>query len=104
MSINTDMQLMELERKTSIRTSSGATREVWGKVAEIYVAINKIDDLISTQTARANESTHTGLTRCKNIKEGEYRLNKAGIVYQILSCNTASRLTKLYLKVVDTDV
>lgn len=104
MSINTDMQLMELERKTSIKTSSGATRETWEKVADIYVAINKIDDLISTQAARANESTHTGLTRYRNIKEGKYRLVLAGTAYQILSCNTASRLTKLYLKVVDTDV
>lgn len=103
-SINRDMELVLLETKIKIRTPSGATKETWGNPIDIEVAIYDIDDRINTQSVRFNDSSHTGLTRYKDIKEGINRLRKGETVYNILSAKTKGRLTQLYLKVADTNV
>lgn len=103
-SINRDMKPILLESKVKKRTPSGATKESWEKSIDIEVAIYDIDDRINTQSVKFNDSSHTGLTRYKDIKEGVNRLRKDNTVYSILSAKTKGRLTQLYLKVVDTDV
>lgn len=103
-SINRDMESILLESKIKIRTPSGATKETWDKAITIDVAIYDIDDRINTQSAKFNDSSHTGLTRYKDIKEGINRLRKGDTVYNILSAKTKGRLTQLYLKVADTNV
>lgn len=104
MSINANMEPILLEIKTKNRTPSGATKEAWGNAITIEVAIYEIDDRINTQSVKFNDSSHTGLTRYKDIKEGINRLRKGDTVYNILSAKTKGRLTQLYLKVVDTNV
>ena len=105
-SINRDMEPILLETKIKTRTHSGATKEVWDtdNPINIEVAIYDIDDRINTQSVRFNDSSHTGLTRYRDIKEGINRLRKGDTVYNILSAKTKGRLTQLYLKVVDTNV
>lgn len=105
-SINRDMEPILLETKIKTRTPSGATKEVWDtdNPINIEVAIYDIDDRINTQSVRFNDSSHSGLTRYRDIKEGINRLRKGDTVYNILSAKTKGRLAQLYLKVVDTNV
>ncbi|MBE1305652.1 hypothetical protein G4W71_16735 [Clostridium botulinum] len=105
-SINRDMKHILLETKVKKRTPSGATKEKWDtdNPITIQVAIYDIDDRINTQSVKFNDSSHTGLTRYKDIKEGINRLRKSDTVYDILSAKNKGRLTQLYLKVVDTNV
>lgn len=105
-SINRDMKPISLEAKIKKKTPSGATKELWDtdNPISIEVAIYDIDDRINTQSVKFNDSSHTGLTRYKDIKEGINRLRKGDTVYNILSAKTKGRLTQLYLKVVDTNV
>lgn len=105
MSINSNMKAVTLQLKTKIEGKSGAIKETWKDVEEIYVSIYKNSDNISTQSVRYNLSTHTGLTFYKNIKEGINRLvDSSGVIYDITSANSQGRLNNLLLKVVDTDV
>ncbi|WP_049041135.1 hypothetical protein [Clostridium sporogenes] len=106
MSINANMEPVLLETKVKTRTLSGATKEKWDtdNPITIQVAIYDIDDRISTQSVKFNDSSHTGLTIYKDIKEGINRLRKDDTVYNILSAKTKGRLTQLYLKVVDSNV
>lgn len=104
MSINSEMKPMILETKIKTRTPSGATKEVWGNPVKIDIAIYDIDDRINTQSVKFNDSSHTGLTRCKDIKEGVNRLVEGNTVYNILSAKTKGRLTQLHMKVVDVNV
>ncbi|EPY2286763.1 hypothetical protein ACXAT6_004050 [Clostridium sporogenes] len=106
MSINSEMKPILLEAKVKTRTPSGATKEKWDtdNPITIQVAIYDIDDRISTQSVKFNDSSHTGLTRYKDIKEGINRLREGDTVYNILSAKTKGRLTQLYLKVVDSNV
>ncbi|MEG0180952.1 MAG: hypothetical protein RSA01_00525 [Clostridium sp.] len=104
MAINREMEPCILEVKEETRTPSKAVKEAWKEVSSIEVAIYENDDRINTQSVRFNSSSHTGLTYCKDIKEGRNRLRKGEIIYNILSCKTKGRLTTLLLKVVDTDV
>ncbi|MEW8955765.1 hypothetical protein [Clostridium sp.] len=103
-SINRDMKPIILESKAKVRTPSGATKEEWKESNTIEVAIYDIDDRINTQSVKFNDSSHTGLTRHKDIKEGINRLREGNTVYNILSVKPKGRLTQLYLKVVDTNV
>ena len=103
-SINRDMRPILLETKIKTRTLSGATKEEWKESNAIEVAIYDIDDRINTQSVKFNDSSHTGLTRYKDIKEGINRLREGDTVYIILSSKPKGRLTQLYLKVVDTNV
>ncbi|WP_251860396.1 hypothetical protein [Clostridium sp. Marseille-Q2269] len=106
MSINTNMEPILLESKVKKRTASGATKDIWDidNPITINVAIYDMDHRINTQSIKFNDSSHTGLSRYKDIKEGINRLRKGDTVYNILSSKTKGRFTQLYLKVVDTNV
>lgn len=103
-SINRDMKPMILETKVKTITSSGATKESWDNPVKIEIAIYDIDHRINTQSIKFNDSSHTGLTRYKEIKEGLNRIREGNTIYNILSAKTKGRLTQLYMKVVDTNV
>lgn len=100
MSINRDMKEYTLEKKTSERSPSGADKEIWEQYEKIMVAVYKKNDMKIVTSEKYMESTHTGLTRCKDISADKCRLVRNGIIYQIMDCNTDSRLTNLLLKVV----
>lgn len=102
MSINRDMKTVMLQVDKGKRSSSGAHKEHWQNVRTIDVAIYKNSDMIMTASARYNESSHTGLTCCKEIQEGKNRLLDVDRVYLITGCNTKPRLTNLMLKVVES--
>jgi hypothetical protein len=105
MSINSNMQAVKLQEKKKVDTKSGAKKYDWVDKETIYVSIYKTNDMINTQSVRYNESTHTGLTFYKNIKEGINRLlDNNGVIYEIKGANPQGRLTNLLLKVVDTNV
>lgn len=102
--LNRDMIPCVLEKKEKVKQPSGASKEVWVVDKEIYIAIYDIDDRINTQSVRFNNSTHTGLTAEKSIREGINRLNGKGTIYTIEGCKLKGRLTQLLLKKVDTNV
>ena len=112
MSINADMKPMRLQVKEEVQTPSGATKNNWVDKETIFVVINKTNDVGNTQNIRYNStqsvryksSTHTGLTRCKDIKVDINRLVDNEIVYEVTGVNPKARLTILFLKVVDTNV
>lgn len=105
MSINADMNPMALQIKEKIPTNSGAPKCDWVGKNIISVAIYKTNDMKNTQSVLYNESSHTGLTTYKDIKEGINRLvDSKGVIYDIKSANPKGRLTTLLLKVVDTNV
>ena len=93
-----------LQVKTKKEMPSGAEKEIWEDVKEIYVSIFENNDTLNTQSVKYNESTHTGFTFYKDIKENKNRLVKEDIIYNITSAKTKGRITTLLLKVVDTDV
>lgn len=105
-SINRDMESILLDKKIKSRTKSGAEKWEWDteNATLISAAIYDIDDRINTQSVRFNDSSHIGLTRYKDIKEGLNRLRKDDTVYNILSAKIKGRLTQLLLKRIDTDV
>ena len=112
MSINADMKPMTLQVKKEVETPSGATKYTWIEKETIFVVINRTNDVENTQNIRYNSnqsirynaSTHTGLTRCKDIKEDINRLVDNDIVYEVTGVNPKGRLTTLFLEVVDTNV
>ena len=97
-SIKRNLENIILEKLSSKDSSIGASKETWDKFKDIQVAIYEIDSRTNTTVAKYNESTHTGLTHEKYIKQGSYRLKKDNQVYEILSANTKGRLTQLILK------
>lgn len=102
--INRDMQSFKLQAKTDQQNDFGEMISKWEDVGVIEVAIYKTNDYISTNSIRYNESTHTGLTAYKDIKEGKNRLVDGSTIYNIISSNAKGRLNTLLLKVVDVDV
>lgn len=102
--INRSMEKVELQEKIDIRTPTGVSKAEWRRVRDIDVALYSIDDRINTNSVRFNSSTHTGLTREKEIKEGKCRLTKKGLIYEVLSAKIEGKFTQLYLKAVDTNV
>ncbi len=97
-SIKRNLENVILEKSTKSGSSIGVQRETWQKVKDIQVSIYEIDSRTNTTVAKYNESTHTGLTHEKEIKQGSYRLKKDNQIYKILSSNTKGRLTQLILK------
>lgn len=100
MSINRDMKKYILQRCAPERTDSGAEKEKWEYVREIDVAVYKKNEFKTITSEKYAESTHTGLTSCKNIRANDNRLVKDGVIYLITDCNTEGRLTNLILKVI----
>lgn len=104
MSINRAMRPVTLQKKEKTRTPSGADKVTWKDMGTIDAAIWKTNELLVTESLKYGDSSHTGLTHCKTIKSGLYRILDGDTVYQVIDANTESRLTNLLLKVVDTDV
>ena len=106
MGIITNMKHYMLQSKTKIRTESGAQKETWTNRLVIDVSIYDKNERLNTQSARYNESTHTGLTFYKKIKAFKNRLidEETQEIYEITSAVNDGRLTNLLLKKVDTDV
>lgn len=101
MSINRDMKRYDLEQRVSIRTDSGAEDFEWRKVCTIKVSVYKKNDRNVITSERYLESTHTGLTRYRNIVADKYRIVRDGVCYLITDCNPEGRLTNLLLKAVN---
>ena len=104
MSIVSNMKSMQLQTKEKVKTPSGAIKETWVDKKIILVSVFKNNDMINTQSIRYNESSHTGLTFNKEVKEGASRLVDNNIVYEVISANSQGRINNLLLKVVDTNV
>lgn len=100
MSINRDMREYELQKKTMVQTPSGAQKEKWEFVKHILVAVYKKNDMKVVTSEKYTESTHTALTRYKDMDADNYRLVKEEKIYEIMSCNTEGRLTNMILKAV----
>ncbi|AOR24305.1 hypothetical protein [Clostridium taeniosporum] len=104
MSINADMKPIMLQKKKMVKSPTGAKKEQWVDVKIINVALYKTNDMLNTNSIKYNESSHTGLTFYKDVKEGINRLVKDKLVYNVTSANPQGRLNNLLLKVVDTNV
>ncbi|KIL09249.1 phage head-tail adapter protein [Clostridium botulinum] len=104
MSINSNMKPIMLQKKEKVKSPTGAKKEQWVDVKVINVAIYKTNDMLNTNSTKYNESSHTGITFYKDIKENMNRLVKDKTVYNVTSANPQGRLTNLLLKVVDTNV
>ena len=100
MSINRDMKTYMLQRNESIRTLSGAEKNDWKYIGLIRVAVYKKSDLKILTSEKYTESTHTGLTYCKEIDSNGYRIVRDNVIYEVIDCNVEGRLTNLLLKVV----
>lgn len=102
--IRRDMKSVTLQVRKEVETKSGAQKYDWVDEKHIEVAIYKTNSFINSNSVRYNESTHTGLTRYKDIKEGINRIVEGETIYNITAADNKSRLTNLLLKVVDTNV
>lgn len=103
MSINREMHPVTLQVRKKKESPTGAASYEWIDYSTIDVAIYKTNDTLNTQSIRYNESSHTGLTYEKEIKENQCRLKDQGIIYEVTSADPKGRLTTLLLKAVDTD-
>lgn len=101
MSINRDMKEYGLEQRVPIRTDSGAEDFEWKNVCTIKVSVYKKNDRSVITSEKYLESTHTGLTRYRNIAADEYRIVRDGDCYLVTDCNPEGRLTNLLLKKVN---
>ena len=104
MSIVSNMKEVTLQKKAKTTTPLGSVKETWTDDKKILVCIFKNSDSISIQSVKYNNSTHTGLTSCKELKEGLNRIVDDNNIYEITGANSTGRLNNLMLKVVDTDV
>lgn len=100
MSINRDMKKYTLQHNEPLRTSSGAEKAFWVDKGTIRAAVYKKNDLKISASEKYIESTHTGLTHCKDIDSDGCRLVRDKAIYEITDCNTEGRLTNLLLKMV----
>lgn len=100
MSINRDMKKYTLQKNQSERTGSGAQKENWQDVDTINVAVYKKNDSKFVTSEKYMESTHTGLTYYRDISAEDCRLLDNDKIFEVMDCNTESRLTNLLLKVV----
>lgn len=101
MSINRNMKPYMLQKNIPVRSKSGASKEHWIDIGNIDIAIRQKDDSRIYASELYSQSTHSGLTYYKDIKKAVNRIVKDGVVYEILSVNSESRLTNLLLKVVE---
>ena len=104
MSIARDMRTFMLQKKSVSRGPSGAKKEVWDNRDEIRVAIYKSDEKIMAASEKYKDATHIGLTYCKSIEAGKYRLKLGEHLFYVQKSDSSHRLTNLILKEVDADV
>jgi len=102
-SINSDMKPIMLEKRSEIPSMAGAKKYRWEEDKIIQVSLYLTNDMKNTQSVQYNESSHTGLTRSKDIEKNNNRLREGDTIYTINKVNPKGRLTTLLLKVVDTD-
>lgn len=100
MSVNRDMREFVLQHNEPTRSPSGAAKDNWVEKGRIQAAVYKKNDMKVSASEKYIESTHTGLTYCKDLDSDGYRLVRDGVNYVITDCNTEGRLTNLLLKVV----
>ncbi len=100
MSINRDMKEYTLQHNETVRTPSGAEKASWVDKESIRAAVYKNNDMKVSASEKYIESTHTGVTHCKDIDSDGYRLVRDGVIYEVTDCNTEGRLANLLLKVV----
>lgn len=101
MSIGTDIRPIILQTKKTIRSKTGATKEVWEDEKTIFIAIFKTDSTINTTNARYNESSHIGLTSESDIIKGKYRLRDNKTIYNIEDVTPGRLFNSLLLKVIE---
>lgn len=102
--INSDMEPIILQKKVETLSPTGAKKYSWEDDRTIQVALYLTNDMKYTQSVQYNESSHTGLTRSKDIDKHNNRLRQDDAIYTISKVNLKGRLTTLLLKVVDTNV
>lgn len=100
MSVNRDMRNYKLQRNRPVRSPSGAPKDNWIDIKDIKAAVYKKDDMRVFSSEKYIESTHVGLTYCKEIATNINRLICNDIVYDVIGCNPDGRLTVLLLKAV----
>lgn len=103
MSIKTDMKSVTLEEKDIIQSPSGQPKETWVVGKAIDLAIYPVSgSVMLSNNVQFNQSTNTGLTTEKAIKETKTkdgnRINDNGNIYNINFVNVAGRYTQLMLQ------
>jgi len=99
MSISRNMQTMMLQVRTKTRSPSGQWVEAWVDVKNIEVGIYPASyTILTSSNIKYSESTNTGLTLCKDIKEVVNRIVKGTEIYDITFANNAGRYAQLFLK------
>lgn len=101
--IKRDMKPVTLEKKTWMQNPSGQKKETWVTDKIIQLAICPVNGTaMYSNNLLFNQSTNTGLTTEKAIKETkqEYgnRINDNGTIYNINFVNTAGKYTQLLLQ------
>lgn len=100
MSINNKMQTIKVQENKSIRSKSGATKNVWEDSFNIDVAIYNTDNTLNTTNAMYISSSHIGLTQ-SGLKQGRNRLvDSNGDIYNIKSV-IPGRLNTLFLEKIE---
>lgn len=100
MSFQRDMKKYKLQKNMPERSPSGASKDIWVDVGDIDVAVYKKNDMRVVASEKYVESSHTGLTYCREIKADVYRLVRGDVVYLVTDSNSEGRMTNLLLKVV----
>lgn len=99
MIINRNMEKYTLQEKKKVQSKSGQWKETWVDVKEIDVAIYPANyTILTSNNIKYAESTNTGLSTEKNIKEVVNRIVKGSEIYEITFSNGIGKFTQLYLK------
>jgi hypothetical protein len=103
MSIKRDMKNVSIEKKDIIQSPSGQPKETWVVDKTIDLAIYPVSgSVMLSNNVQFNQSTNTGLTTEKTIKETKTkdgnRINDNGDIYNINFVNSAGRYTQLLLQ------
>lgn len=97
--INRNMKPYMLQVKAKNQNKYGQWIESWEDVKSIDVAIYPANYAILTSAnIKYSESTNTGLTTEKDIKEVVNRIVKGNEIFEITFANPIGKFTQLYLK------
>jgi hypothetical protein len=101
MTILRDMKPVILQEKSKYQNSSGQWIDTWIDIKEIEVAIYPANFTILTSgNIKYAESTNTGLSDEKDIKEIVNRIKDNNDIYEITFSNPIGKFTQLFLKMV----
>lgn len=101
MSINSRMKKADVYILSEKETLSGAKKSTWEKDDNIQITISQVGQYTSVEKFRHKETTHQGLTYCKNLQARKNRLESEGKKYEILEVDNQHRLAVLSLKEVE---